>query len=115
MGGWGFLDGLGVDAEGDHLAIGGVVAGVADPGVGLVPAGFGEGEVVALILERILLPGVDDDVKGLVEELGVELGVASVSSGAELGGGPGIEATGDAEVDASVGEVIQQGNVLGDA
>ena len=80
-----------------------------------MPAGFGEGEVVSLILERILFPCVDDDIKGLVEELGVELGVAPVSSGAELSGGPGVEATSDAEVDTAVGEVIQQGYVLGDA
>ena len=79
-----------------------------------MPAGFGEGEVVALIAESVLLPGADDDVEAFVEVLGVELGVTSVTGGSELGRGAGVEAPGDAEVDAAVGEVVEEGDALGD-
>ena len=72
-----------------------------------MPARFREGEVVAPIAEGVLLPGAYDDVQAFVEVLGVELWVTSVAGGSELGGGAGIEASGDAEVDAAVGEVVE--------
>ena len=111
----GFLEGLWEDAHSFQLAVGGVVVGILDHGVGFYPAGDGEFVEPAFVLEGFLRPGAGDDVQGLGEEGVVGLLVASIGVEVELYGGTGVDAPCDAEVDAALGELVHEGDVLGDA
>ena len=111
-GGVGFLEGLREDSHGLQFAAGSVVVGVVDHWVGLDPTWYGEFVETTLVLKGLLGPRADDDVQRLGEELVVCTLVPTVGVGVELNGGAGVDATGYAEVDAALGELVHEGHVF---
>ena len=82
-------------------------------GIGLLPAGSGIGEELTFVGEGIVPPGTEDDLKGLVEE-GAVLFVSAVGFFPELDGGTIVDASGHSEIHPASGELVQEGDVLGD-
>ena len=111
-GGVGPLERLRGEAQGLELAGFAVKPGVAAQGVGLLPAGSGVGEELTLVGERIVPPGTEDDLKGLVEE-GAVLFVSAVGFLSELDGGTIVDASSHAEIYPASGELVEEGDVLG--
>ena len=113
-GGVGPLEGLRGKAQSFEFAGFGVEPGVAAQGVGLLPAGSGVGEELTLVGEGIVSPNTEDDLKGLVEE-GAVLFVSAVGFFPELDGGTIVNASGHSEIYPASRELVQEGDVLGDA
>ena len=100
--GMGLLVGLGVDSEGDELAIGVVVAAVlGNIGYGLLPAGNGEGVELSGVGEGVFGPALQDDVEGLFKKGVVLFLVPAVGVSVEVGVDAVVDAAYDAEVDAA--------------
>ena len=75
----------------------------------------GEGVVGTLMGEKLVGPGVDEDVDGLFEELAVGLWVGGVGHGVEDGTFPRTDTSANGHVDAALGHLVKHSDVLGEA